>query len=103
VQNPEIKLSYNHRKAGIATRIYNPNTMALTIRIHSNAYGYDTPASFKLAPGKSKIVKWSLAKSGNWYDFTVQSDNGFLHRFAGRVETGKNGISDPAMGTGSIE
>lgn len=102
-QNPEIKLSYNHRKGELTARIHNPNTVALSIRIHSNAYGYETPAPFELAPGKSRTVKWDLAKSGNWHDFTAQSDNGFLHRFAGRVETGKSSISDPAMGTGNLE
>ncbi|RZL89201.1 MAG: DUF756 domain-containing protein, partial [Variovorax sp.] len=38
----------------------------------------------------------NLKKSGDWYDFTVTSEN-FERRFAGRVETGKPGVSDPAM------
>jgi phospholipase C len=42
-----------------------------------------------------------LRKSANWYDFSVTeaSENSYLRRFAGRVETGKDGLSDPAMGT----
>jgi phospholipase C len=40
---------------------------------------------------------WNLEESSNWYDFTVQSA-GFESRFAGRVETGRNSFSDPAMG-----
>ncbi|WP_411086509.1 phospholipase domain-containing protein [Streptomyces sp. 061-3] len=42
--------------------------------------------------------RWSLNPSGHWYDFTVTVDGSSLERrFAGRVETGGDGISDPAM------
>ena len=36
------------------------------------------------------------ALDGYWHDFTVQAA-GFERRFAGRVETGEDSISDPAM------
>ena len=34
-----------------------------------------------------------------WYDFTVRVEgvDGFMRRFAGRLENGKEGVSDPAM------
>jgi phospholipase C len=40
-----------------------------------------------------------LAASHAWYDFSVAVDGAtdFARRFAGRVETGKAGSSDPAM------
>jgi len=41
----------------------------------------------------------SLAQSANWYDFTIVGENGFERRFAGRLETGRDSISDPLMGT----
>jgi phospholipase C len=31
---------------------------------------------------------------------TLSTEPGFIRRFAGRLETGKDGISDPAMGVG---
>ena len=39
------------------------------------------------------------SKSHQWYDFNVDSGarKGFM-RFAGRVETGKEGVTDPVMG-----
>jgi phospholipase C len=42
----------------------------------------------------------ALVKSHYWYDFsvTIAGADGFLRRFAGRVETGKSGFSDPLMG-----
>ncbi|MGF6901683.1 hypothetical protein [Paraburkholderia sp. GAS348] len=33
-----------------------------------------------------------------WYDFTLAEAGGFSRRFAGRVATGKDSVSDPAMG-----
>jgi phospholipase C len=43
---------------------------------------------------------WELKKSGGWYDVsvTVADTPGWLRRLAGRVETGHDTISDPAMG-----
>ena len=35
--------------------------------------------------------------SGAWYDITVSAE-GFERRLAGRIETGRHSISDPAMG-----
>jgi len=44
---------------------------------------------------------WPLQESGNWYDFTVtEAESGFERRFAGRLETGQHGVTDPAMATG---
>ncbi|WP_142686388.1 phosphocholine-specific phospholipase C [Chitinophaga polysaccharea] len=41
-----------------------------------------------------------LAKSQGWYDFSVKTSGSdlFSQRYAGRVETGKESISDPVMG-----
>ena len=38
---------------------------------------------------------------GAWYDFTVtlDGDDSYARRFAGRIETGQPSVSDPEMGT----
>ncbi|UBM60865.1 phospholipase C, phosphocholine-specific [Marinilongibacter aquaticus] len=38
------------------------------------------------------------ASNQGWYDFKLSTENGFLAHYAGRVETGKPSISDPAIG-----
>ena len=45
-------------------------------------------------------ARLALATNHHWYDVsvTIADLNGFLRRFAGRVETGKAGFSDPAIG-----
>lgn len=94
---PEITLDYDHRKGGLMVVVHNPENSPVVVTLASNAYDYGGPWTFKVAAGKSKNMKWSLKSSGNWYDFSVTVDIGYLRRFAGRVETGRPGVSDPAM------
>ncbi|PSL47787.1 phospholipase C [Chitinophaga niastensis] len=48
----------------------------------------------------SAIVIIDLSKSHGWYDFSVKvaGSRSFEQRYAGRVETGKESVSDPVMG-----
>jgi phospholipase C len=94
---PETSLSYNYKKGTVALRIDNKNTIPLDVSIAANAYGHTVPPSFRLEAGKSRKMEWSLTNSGNWYDFSVKSAGSYLYRFAGRIETGRHSISDPAM------
>jgi phospholipase C len=60
-----------------------------------------TDNAYKASPlkGKRKVVV-DLGNSKGWYDLTVRVSGveGFERRFAGRVETGRESISDPFMG-----
>jgi phospholipase C len=96
---PVIRLQYDHRNGGIIINLKNPGKSTLHLEVISNAYDYKKRKQVSISPGKSIRKTWKLAESGNWYDFSVESGDGFLSRFAGRVETGKHGISDPAMAT----
>ena len=51
-------------------------------------------------PGARVERTWPLDASFHWYDFALRVHElpGFYRRFAGRVETGRHGFSDPAMG-----
>jgi phospholipase C len=79
--------------------------------ITDNAYGLIAEAVVLKVEADSSI-DWSVSTgaSGNWYDFTVtesaastsqstvrSSDAPYVRRFMGRMETGKDTISDPAM------
>ncbi|HVV56499.1 MAG TPA: phospholipase domain-containing protein, partial [Mucilaginibacter sp.] len=52
-----------------------------------------------LQPGSSHLVL-DLSKSHRWYDFSihVKGFSDFEKRYAGRVETGETGYTDPFMG-----
>jgi phospholipase C len=69
-----------------------------TITIHDAAYQANNHR-VKLAAGGVARLELSLQKSQGWYDFIVLVEEypGFEKRYAGRVETGRPGISDPFM------
>jgi phospholipase C len=71
----------------------------LEFSVRDNAYG-GTALSLTLSPGEVREIKWDLSSSSNWYDLTVTHADCFQRRFGGRMETGVDGISDPAMGAG---
>ncbi len=53
-----------------------------------------------VAPGRTVRDRWRLIESANWYDLEVrlEEDAAFLRRFAGKVENGRPGRTDPAIG-----
>ena len=56
--------------------------------------------SLRVKGGDDSRLRWSLDASGQWYDFVVtcDADPAFHRRLAGRLETGRHSVSDPAMG-----
>ncbi len=72
---------------------------AYTLHVADNAYGSDA-RTIQVAAGATESIVMRLSKSFRWYDFsvTVAGAAGFARHYAGRVETGEAGFSDPAMG-----
>src|SRR5262249_2507348 len=54
----------------------------------------------RVAPGAEAREQWVLAKSDHWFDFlvTLADAPDFVRRFAGKIETGKPGRTDPGIG-----
>ncbi len=50
-----------------------------------------------LAPGREESHDWSLDVAFGWYDFSVGISDHLTWRWAGRLEDGRDTISDPAM------
>lgn len=71
----------------------------LQIIIIDNAYK-NKPIKRTISKSAAETIILNLAKSSGWYDFTlkVSGAESFEKRFAGRVETGKESITDPYMG-----
>lgn len=77
----------------------NKTAKALSVEIADNAY--KLPAQSKqIAASAGATVVLDLSKSFGWYDVAIRipGNDLFESRFAGRVETGKEAVSDPAMG-----
>lgn len=77
-----------------------------TVIIKDNAYKSTGSRQVLGAAGTGKeaaVLTVDTASGSRWYDLsvTIEGDGGaalFERRYAGRVETGTDGISDPAMG-----
>jgi phospholipase C len=97
---PEAWVRYDPAGAAVVLEARNDGGRAVTLTVTPNAYRSDRPRKLTIAPGKQVAKSWSLRDSGHWYDLTAaEPESGFERRFAGRLETGKDGVSDPAMAT----
>ncbi|MGF6509417.1 phosphocholine-specific phospholipase C [Paraburkholderia sp. 32] len=97
---PEIRVCYDIANGDVYADLMNTGKSACNFTITPMAYRTDGPWQVQLAGTGMDSLHWFLASSGQWYDFAVtcDSDKAFYRRFAGRVETGKHSVSDPAMG-----
>lgn len=77
----------------------NNSAAPVELTISDMAYGQQ-PVVELLQPGGERRWIRDAQDSFGWYDlqFTVAGNAPFARRFAGRVETGRWGFSDPAMG-----
>jgi phospholipase C len=94
-----LRLDPHARTATIL--VENRGDVTLRVRVHPEAYGErHLPWTLALRPGQRAAYAWSLAPTGGWYDLAlrISGRTGYLRRFAGRLETGRDSISDPALG-----
>jgi phospholipase C len=93
------KQQKNKLTGNLALLITNRSQRAQTIQIADNAYNNGTAVKKIPASGRKTMVL-NLKRSHSWYDITLRV-NGyetFRRQYAGRVETGAESYSDPAMG-----
>jgi len=95
----EVRAAYEVATASLLLEVANHGDHPGSISLVANAYRNEAPWAAELAPGERRPWRRALSTHGGWYDFSVAGADGFLRRFAGRLETGTDGISDPAMGT----
>jgi phospholipase C len=94
----EVEARYDTRVPSLELVLLNSGRRSLNLTVQVNAYRNDGPWVLTIPAGRRVRRSWPLAGSGNWYDFTVLADD-FERRFAGRLETGLPGLSDPEMGS----
>ncbi|CAM5415208.1 phosphocholine-specific phospholipase C [Streptomyces chartreusis] len=95
VTGPEV--TARHQGDDIELTFTNKGTTSVRLKI-DNGYG-GRPSTVTVRPGAKVCRTVDLAASRRWYDLTVtsESDPAFLRRFAGHVENGRPGVSDPAI------
>ncbi|MBW5485063.1 phosphocholine-specific phospholipase C [Streptomyces bambusae] len=96
---PEVTARHNGTTGNLDLKLTNGGTSAVNLTV-TNAYG-GSSQTLRVAAGGTVTHTVDLRTTGRWYDVKVVSDldTTFLRRFAGHVETGAPGISDPAIRT----
>jgi phospholipase C len=108
-EDPEIQVrcTYQERQknnltGNIEIHFNNPSDKGYQVLITDNAY--NSTAINRTLPPKTGdtdlIIPMDLSRQYGWYDFTITVEglDKFEKRYAGRVETGRSGFSDPFMG-----
>ena len=98
-QDPAIDIQCRYLRTG-DVEVRASNRLKTVCTLNLSDYSYKTgKKSMRLDAGASRSIVLRLARSHQWYDFgvTIAGERDYLRRFAGRVETGKHGFSDPAM------
>ncbi len=82
----------------VQVQLRNKSVEPVGIQIKDNSYKSDS-ATKRIDPGQETSIIMALKRSHGWYDFTVKAD-GSNHevRYAGHLESGMPGFSDPFMG-----
>jgi phospholipase C len=96
----QIADGYDVANGNLQLRLTNPDKQPCVFKVDS---AYNSPISGELGVRGSdvSVVMIDLRNSSGWYDLTVtvNSDKNALWRIAGHVETGRDSVSDPALGS----
>lgn len=98
--SPEVRVCYDVANGNVYLEMRNDGKASCNFTVKALVYRDDGPWTATVDAGGKTEQHWDLADSGCWYDFVVtcDADPAYQRRFAGRVETGRHGVSDPAMG-----
>jgi phospholipase C len=108
VQDPSLDISCEYQRntrnndqftGNIILKIQNLSTLPYPVEIIERSYKKNHISKTLGASGKLQEVL-DLSSSFGWYDFSVRLKGleAFEKRYAGRVETGRSGFSDPLLG-----
>ena len=97
VAGPEVTARHNGHSGDLDLTLTNTGSTQVALTI-TNAYGGRTKV-LKLKAGQTASYQVDLNHTDSWYDVSVvvAGDDSFLRRFAGHVETGEEGVSDPGL------
>ncbi|MFL6118445.1 phosphocholine-specific phospholipase C [Actinophytocola sp.] len=92
----EVTARHNGGREALTLTLHNPSTTTVSLTVTS-AYGGQR--TFTLHRNATLTHTVDLDRTDRWYDVTVtcDKDRTFRRRFAGHVENGKPGLSDPAI------
>ncbi|AOB31642.1 hypothetical protein AKI39_14520 [Bordetella sp. H567] len=94
------RVRYAPGEGALVLTVLNHTQATVAATVGDNAYFDRATWRREIPAGQQAEWRWPLAASHHWYDFTLRLDGhaGYARRFAGRMEVGADGYSDPAMG-----
>ena len=98
VTAPVLTARYDAAGRAVRLQLASAGSSVTKLTLGKDAYGVHADRSVTVTGNGSITDRWSVVKSEDWYDLTVAAP-GINIRLAGRVETGRSGISDPLMRT----
>ncbi|MBW8812162.1 MAG: phospholipase C, phosphocholine-specific [Caulobacterales bacterium] len=95
----EVAVGYYAAQGQLGLSLRNPGRRPAEVLIAAGAYAEVEPQRVFIGAGSPAIQFWPVGPSAGWYDLTLTLDGhpAWLRRLAGRVETGRPSVSDPAM------
>ncbi len=96
---PEIRVCMEECDPKLFLKVRNDAAQTAKFIVKANAYLPSQTWQIETATTE-KELSWDMSEFGGWYDFTVTMANepSYSRRFAGRIETNEDSISDPYMG-----
>ncbi|MFX1767465.1 DUF756 domain-containing protein [Paraburkholderia sp. A1RI-2L] len=97
----EMRLAYDEAANTLVITVANSGPAQAGCTVSARAYRADAPWTLTVPAQGRAGQRWLLDASGGWYDFTLSALNGadeITRRLAGRMEAGRDSISDPEMG-----
>ena len=95
-----VNLGKDPKRQSAEFEAHNPSDRVQTLTLAAGAYRIPPALTQPLEPHSASFIGMDASMDGRWYDLKAgcTEDPTFLRRFAGRLETGKPGVSDPAIG-----
>ncbi|KXZ67508.1 phosphocholine-specific phospholipase C [Acinetobacter venetianus] len=96
---PEIRVCMEECDPKLFLKVRNDAAQTAKFIVKANAYLPSQTWQIETAAAE-KELSWDMSEFGGWYDFMVTMINepSYSRRFAGRIETNEDSISDPYMG-----
>jgi len=93
-----VTSAFDRKTLKLTITLRNAGPAPLSVRALANAYEHK-PWTVTVGPGATVSSTWALTGSRGWHDLslTLAEHPGWLRRLAGRLETGRDTVTDPAM------
>jgi phospholipase C len=95
---PEVRAAYAAKERALRIWLTNDGDEPVVFRLAANKYDEAARASEEVPAHSIRARAWTLC-NGPWYDLSVTAAGfpTFSRRLAGRMETGEDSFSDPAL------